>query len=260
MKPSPTRSPSGGSQYSSDTTLEGFQGGIEYRIEDLDAGPVVVGRDDQMPARLQDTEDLSQGLRQRYRATRTRQSARRDQTSHRQMAHCRCGPPAQTRASPGRLRRVIACRPFDHFLKVVDGPYPDALPRDCRRDDTRTTSDLQNRRARGQADAIYTGERPAGAFLIDPAIDGSVGVDLFPVRKRGTKMLLDERVVRQAMAGCPGVATCAIEAHTSRRCMLMANAGRLRRDTQPPCAALVWHIATGSQDSRFVVTNFGEEP
>ena len=61
-----------------------------------------------------------------------------------------------------------------------------------------------------------TGERPAGAFLIDPAIDGSVGVDLFPVWKRGTKMLLDERVVRQAMAGCPGVATCAIEAHTSR--------------------------------------------
>jgi hypothetical protein len=35
LKPSPTRSPSGGSQYSSDTTLEGFQGGIEYRIEDL---------------------------------------------------------------------------------------------------------------------------------------------------------------------------------------------------------------------------------
>jgi hypothetical protein len=59
MKSSPTRPPSGGLQYSSDSTLEGFQGGIENRIENLMQGPVVVGRDDEMPARLQDTEDLS---------------------------------------------------------------------------------------------------------------------------------------------------------------------------------------------------------
>ena len=67
------------------------------------------------------------------------------------------------------------------------------------------------------ADVIHAGDRTTRPFLINPAIHRSVGVDLFPVRKRGTKMLLDERVVRRAMAGCPGVATCAIEAHTSRR-------------------------------------------
>src|SRR5262245_5908242 len=61
-KPRATSSPSGGSQQSADATLEGFQSGIEDRIDDLMEGPVVVGRDDEMPARLQDTEDLSQRL------------------------------------------------------------------------------------------------------------------------------------------------------------------------------------------------------
>jgi hypothetical protein len=65
MKPGSTGSPSDGSQYSPDAALEGLQGGIEYGIEDLMQRPVVVGGDDQMPARLQDTEDFSQRLRQR---------------------------------------------------------------------------------------------------------------------------------------------------------------------------------------------------
>ena len=59
MKPRPTSSPSGGSQESPDPTLERLQSRIEYGIENLMERPVVVGRDDQMPARLQDTEDLS---------------------------------------------------------------------------------------------------------------------------------------------------------------------------------------------------------
>jgi hypothetical protein len=168
-----------------------------------------------MPARLQDTEDLSQGLRQRNQplghANQHHEIKRRIGKWHIvDVGHLRKHARAQTGSACHR-----SC-PFDHFLKVVDGPYPDALARDCRSDDTRATSDLQNGRARGEADAIYTGERPAGALLIDPAIDGSVGVDLFPVRKGGTKMLLDERVVRRAMAGRPGAATCAIQAHTSR--------------------------------------------
>src|SRR5215475_5044180 len=54
------------SQHSADAPLERLQRGVEHRIENLVQRPVVVRRDDQMPARLQDTEDLSQRLRQRY--------------------------------------------------------------------------------------------------------------------------------------------------------------------------------------------------
>src|SRR5262245_39211733 len=215
VKPRATSSPSGGSQQSPDATLEGFQSGIEDRIDDLMEGPVVVGRDDEMPARLQDTEDLSQRLRQRdqplgypYENDELKRRIRKWHIGD-------VGQPrkhARTHAGSVRHR----CRPFDHLLNAVDGPHRYAPPRDRSRDDTGTTSDLQNRRTGGEADAVQTGKRPAGAFLIDPAIDGSVGVDLFPVRKRGTKVLLNERVVRQAMAGSPGRATCAIKAHISR--------------------------------------------
>src|SRR5262245_7220194 len=65
MKPRLTSSASDRSQYSPNTALEGFQRGIEYGIEDLVEGPVVVGRDDQMAARFQNTEDLQQESRQR---------------------------------------------------------------------------------------------------------------------------------------------------------------------------------------------------
>src|SRR5215475_15073984 len=61
-KPGPPCSQSGGAQHSTDPTLEGFQRGIEEGIKDLMERPVVIGRDDQMPARLQDTEDLAQRL------------------------------------------------------------------------------------------------------------------------------------------------------------------------------------------------------
>src|SRR5262249_43612919 len=67
MKPRLTRAQSGGSQNSPDPTLERFQSGIEDRIENLMKGPVVISRDDQVPARLQDAEDLTQRQRQRHK-------------------------------------------------------------------------------------------------------------------------------------------------------------------------------------------------
>src|SRR5262245_39462336 len=70
MKPRLTSSPSEGSQYLPDATLDGFESGIEHRIENLVQGPIVIGGDDQMPARLQDTEDFSQRLPERHEPLR----------------------------------------------------------------------------------------------------------------------------------------------------------------------------------------------
>src|SRR5262245_58107455 len=66
MKPRLKTSPADGSQYSPDAALEWFEGRIEHGIEDLMKRPIVVGRDDQTPFRLQDTGYLSQRLRQTH--------------------------------------------------------------------------------------------------------------------------------------------------------------------------------------------------
>src|SRR5262245_33707582 len=55
VKPRLTCSEPDRSQYLPDAPLEGFQSGIENWIENLMQGPVVIRRDDQMPARFQDT-------------------------------------------------------------------------------------------------------------------------------------------------------------------------------------------------------------
>jgi len=177
--------------------------------------PVVIGGDDQVPARPQDTEDFAQRPRQRNQPLG---HANQHDKVKRGIGKRHIVDVTHSRGDArGEARPCGHCRrPIDHFMKAIDGPYVGAAMSDRRRDDAGPASDLQNRTAGGQGETVHAGDRPSGTFLINPTVHGLVAVDLLPVGKRGTKVPLNQRVVRRDVGAWLDVANCAIEAHTAR--------------------------------------------